>query len=63
MKRDDLVRWLTDNTALTSDTGPGNLDIRWPPAVAARLANGLMAGLPLIYLLTGLWLRRRRRAA
>lgn len=57
-----LVRWLTDNTALASATGPVDLDIRWSPAIAGLVAIGLMAGLPLAYLLAGLWLRRRRRA-
>jgi hypothetical protein len=57
-----LVRWLTDNAALASETTPVDLDIRWTQSTAAWLAIGLMTGLPLAYLLAGLWLRRRRRA-
>ncbi len=55
-----LLRWLSDNPNLAS-TRPGpTLDITWSPTTAATLAVTLMGGLPLVYLGTGLWLRRRR---
>ena len=55
-----LLNWLSDNPALIVDRPGPDLDIRWSPQVAAILALGLMGGLPLLYLGTGLWLRRRR---
>ena len=58
-----LVRWLTGNAALGSDTGTADLEIGWSQATAGWVAIGLMAGLPLAYIATGLWLRRRRRRA
>ncbi len=55
-----LLNWLSDNQALVVDKAGPDLDIHWSPRVAAIFAIALMGGLPLLYLGTGLWLRRRR---
>ena len=58
-----LVHWLSGNTALAAPAPAADLKIRWSPMFGSLLAIGLMAVLPLLYLLAGLWLRARRRRA
>lgn len=58
-----LVRWLTDNRALSATPGTPDLQLRWSPRLGGLLALTLMGLLPLGYLAAGLWLRHRRRLA
>ncbi|MDJ0741281.1 MAG: Gldg family protein [Gammaproteobacteria bacterium] len=58
-----LVNWLTGNAALAAPAPANDLDIHWSPLFGGLAAIMLMAVLPLAYLLTGLWLRARRRRA
>ncbi len=58
-----LLRWLAADTELGPMPTAGDLDIDWPPRLAAALAIGLMGLLPTVYLAAGLWLRYRRRRA
>lgn len=58
-----LIHWLSDNPLLIAQAPGASLQIDWSPELAATLAVGLMGVLPTAYLLTGLWLRRRRRRA
>jgi hypothetical protein len=58
-----LLHWLSANDRLGSTTVAQDLDIDWPPQLAAVLAIGLMGLLPALYLAAGLWIRSRRRRA
>jgi len=58
-----LLHWLSANDRLGSTTVAQDLDIDWPPQLAAVLAIGLMGLLPTLYLAAGLWIRSRRRRA
>lgn len=58
-----LLRWLTANQDLGDPSPAADLEIRWSAKLAGALAMALMAGLPVVYLVTGLWLRARRRRA
>lgn len=58
-----LLHWLSANDRLSATTVAQDLDIDWPPQLAAVLAVGLMGLLPAIYLAVGLWSRSRRRKA
>ncbi|WP_078121188.1 DUF4350 domain-containing protein [Thiosocius teredinicola] len=58
-----LLRWLTGNQQLGDTRVARDLEVHWSPTLAASLAILLMAVLPIVYIGSGLWLRRRRRKA
>ena len=58
-----LINWLSGNEQLAGTRPAPGLEIRWSPMLGSLLAVGLMAGLPLLYLVIGLGLRARRRRA
>jgi hypothetical protein len=55
-----LLRWLTENTALRSESRPTH-QLRWSPLLGSGLAILTMVLLPLGYLVAGVWLRTQRR--
>lgn len=58
-----LINWLSGNAQLVAPDPTPDFEIHWSPELGSMLAIGLMAALPLAYLLVGLWLRARRRRA
>ena len=58
-----LLNWLTANEQLSPPAAARDQDIDWSPTLAAVLAVGCMILLPIVYLATAWWLRKRRRRA
>jgi hypothetical protein len=58
-----LLNWLTANEQLSAPAAARDQDIDWSPTLAAVLAVGCMILLPIGYLATAWWLRKRRRRA